>query len=232
MEKNFHDLRLPNNLPWHISLLRIATQPHYGPFKALLLRNKLVPSWLIARCQKLVLSSALPLLNDKYPATIIHSLKQPFAVDFDRSRLDFWLLDDHSIRRGSIDLRFGASDVPYTGSAICQFQRSALPAHRRKPILVMRFVECGSVVCTNTSFPQPRPGALLRFITKSNQPKILAYNANGMVVLAPLLKYELDLRGTNNVEQGVELGKGLVANGESCLIDDSDFADTLEQAHG
>ena len=173
MEKSFRDLCLPNALPWHIPLLRIATQTRYRGFRKLLLRNKLVTPQLLERCQKLVLSSASPLLDEKQPSTVIHSLKQPFSVDFGNPALKFWLLADHNIRRGYLDLRFGSTSVPYmgmyikneclqsvtesiffclAGSAICQLERSQFPGHGGQPILVMRLVNCDSVARTHTSF--------------------------------------------------------------------------------
>lgn len=115
IENTSRDLLLPNHLPWCIPLLSIATQINYRGFRTLLLQNKLVTPQLLTKCRTLVSSSTLPLMKDKRPVTIIHSLHQPFIVDFDSSTLSFWLLGDNSIRRGHIDLRFGATNVPYTG---------------------------------------------------------------------------------------------------------------------
>lgn len=115
IENTFRDLSLPNHLPWNIPLLSIASQTYYHGFRTLLLKEKLVTPQLLTRCKTLASSFTPPLTKYNRPSTIIHSLHQPFLVDFDTSALNFWLLSDNHVRRGQIDLHFGAKDVPYTG---------------------------------------------------------------------------------------------------------------------
>jgi hypothetical protein len=89
-----------------------------------------------------------------------------------------------------------------TGFAICHFERSQLPKHKNHPYLVIRIIDCKSMMRTNGSFSEPRPGALLRHVTRFNDSHVWVRSASGgLEALAPLFRHETDLRRDGSLGQ-------------------------------
>lgn len=88
------DLLLPNQLPWRIPLLRLAsvyektetyTRSASHPLGQMLLSDGLVTPELMRKCQQLVQTTTLPAgLSRKF---LIHSLGQLFHVSFGAPKL-------------------------------------------------------------------------------------------------------------------------------------------------
>jgi hypothetical protein len=168
------DLLWPNGTPWRIPLLLIARGAStgkaggrmYEPLRQILMKHGLVTPALLKKCDTMneVGHGARP------SSRIIYSLGHLFSVNFHQHGLRFLCPHDGTGQRiylqhmfsdrskpktiipyhGKRRLLFTRGFVTYplapTGSALCCFERSSLPAHRESRTIVMRIVRMTSPV--------------------------------------------------------------------------------------
>jgi len=139
------DLLLPGGLPWKIPLLHIATIPQFKMLRNVLLRDKLVDLDLLARCDAMVSKMGCPPRN---LGALLSSLDDVFVLDFSYATRNchVWrhnedLLKVWRVALPVVDFRTGEKLLPYTGRALCRFERSSLPIHADNPTLLLRIVD-------------------------------------------------------------------------------------------
>ncbi|KIM86875.1 hypothetical protein PILCRDRAFT_815309 [Piloderma croceum F 1598] len=142
------DLRLPDGLPWGISLLSIVGKSENAKsMKMWTIRQLLIDDGLVTPG---LLQTCIAILNPhkNLPHThIIHSFGQLLHVDFGRRFFDCFMLSTNQLRRHrSIGIfaesrPAGSCIRPYLGSALCCFERSNLPQHIGTRTAVVRIVK-------------------------------------------------------------------------------------------
>ncbi|KAH9886979.1 hypothetical protein C8Q73DRAFT_267165 [Cubamyces lactineus] len=144
-----HDLLVDSGLPWSVSVIKIASRETLKNIKHTLVQDGLVSEEVMAQ------ASIQPVVSTR----ILHSFGQPFTLGFGRSHLRFLTVGWDAVhyfkfRRVTVtrlppDVSWATETVgvkspsaynyPYiTGSAICCFEKSTLPQHAGKRVVVCR----------------------------------------------------------------------------------------------
>jgi len=169
------DLLLPTELPWQIPLLAIA-QPRrrkapsmYEPVRRSLLADQLISHDALEKCAKI--HNAIDDTQVRVTGRIVQSLDDTFSIRFDRGYPTICLVADgikQSIRLST----YWHKNLPnYSGSAICRFERSTLPAHQGTRTVVLRIVKITSPVkqlVFPNPYPEPTEGSLIMRIGPGN----------------------------------------------------------------
>ncbi|KAF7981286.1 hypothetical protein HWV62_34195 [Athelia sp. TMB] len=170
------DLLLPNGAPWRIPLLRLVGEGRDSRTPSLshlmaarLLEDGLVTKALLRKCRRLVKMTEVPAgLSRKI---VIHSLGQPFPVDFAHNRVLVTFLGAEStdITRtlapwASVTKK---GRPPYSGTALCCFEAYPAETSESEDTLAMRVVKLTSPVVAVAPdvpdvVPLPREGELLK----------------------------------------------------------------------
>ncbi|OBZ74997.1 hypothetical protein A0H81_05067 [Grifola frondosa] len=135
------DLLLPSGLPWEapIVVLGNASIVSYAKLRQMLLRDDLVAQPLLDKCTELG-------IQEDDSVTLMHSLGQPFHMGFTRRSATFWLVGEDGLSVHPVIFKYlfkGMSErrCPYSGSALCCFERSTLPQHAGTRTAVLRIVK-------------------------------------------------------------------------------------------
>ncbi|KAH9920419.1 hypothetical protein B0H21DRAFT_767572 [Amylocystis lapponica] len=171
------DLLLPTGRPWGIQLCDVASRGFYRPLREILLRDQLVTPAILADSARLSVSP-------KGHMRRIYSLDEPFYVGFYKNRLYYvvgadgaertfqsasWFADGRARSQLSPAVvpfaRLQSVFKPYTGAAMCRFERSTLLGRRSERILLLRVVEIvepAEAVCPEYDgyVPMPKAGEL------------------------------------------------------------------------
>ena len=155
------DFLRPHGLPWAISLLNISRVKYREALKRQLQEDGLVDPGVMQRCERLFKNSTWNIA----PHIILYSLHQPFVVDLGATSFDVGVVtdDSESIHRCTIRAVFRVDRRrPYTGMfhlmkcshpspmsdsgfssghALVRFERSPLPQHAERDILVLRVLK-------------------------------------------------------------------------------------------
>ncbi|KAJ6617286.1 hypothetical protein B0H10DRAFT_2034216 [Mycena sp. CBHHK59/15] len=135
------DLRLPSGAPWQIALAQIAIQqPRLAGLRAHLLAAHTVTPAQLAQCAALFGHRAR-----MFPALTLFRLGQPFPVAFTQQVQLIVVAPTrvHCVRVPSVftaQVR-GRQTFPFSGTALASFERSSLPAHVGRRVLLLRILE-------------------------------------------------------------------------------------------
>ncbi|KAJ6587336.1 hypothetical protein B0H10DRAFT_2094014 [Mycena sp. CBHHK59/15] len=157
------DLLLPSGFPWQIMLAQIANLKTYLTVQDQLLREQLVTEEQLTRCRELFGNRGL-----YYPRLTLFRTDQPFLVSFLRP-LRLCIVGQAELHRARLEHIFtdqgnGGHNTPFKGSAIARFERSTLPQHANRRILVLRIVQITEPVVSlgkTGKMVEPKAGALL-----------------------------------------------------------------------
>jgi len=186
------NLQLETGLPWSIPLLTMVERSgsvregrHYQSIRQLLLDDGLVTPALLETCASMLNT------NDRHPkrcSRIIHSFGQLFHIRFDATEFYFFTLSmnqlQHKIYRGFYQDGI-TRNIPYSGSALCCFERSNLPQHKGTRTAVIRIVKIISpVTCLRPGckglVPLPVEGELIRRKYKRRGIQPLSFNVDSL----------------------------------------------------
>ncbi|TFK46211.1 hypothetical protein OE88DRAFT_1638646 [Heliocybe sulcata] len=171
------DLQLPDGRTWNISLFEIARGFKYSGLSAYLLSEKLVTAQALDTASH---TSERNMEKVAADSLFIWKFGQGFPVDFRRFFLPVWIIG-HSEAKVvylrdlfSVQVRESGStgtgktviDMPYTGEAVIQFERSTLPEHYGTRTVVLRIVEVIQLTKSKGSdnafgMPEPKEGGLI-----------------------------------------------------------------------
>ncbi|TFY73993.1 hypothetical protein EWM64_g10019 [Hericium alpestre] len=135
-----HDLTYGSGFTWHIPLTRAAQSPK---LREMLVRDGLIDDALVAQLQARPLSR----LESYRLKRAVSVLDQPFIFDFTNRTLSFVVRVAGQVRRYHTDgpLRYYLGKDKYlvheAGSALCRLERSTLPQHAGRRIVVMRLLK-------------------------------------------------------------------------------------------
>ncbi|TFK46205.1 hypothetical protein OE88DRAFT_1739661 [Heliocybe sulcata] len=175
---NGRDLQLPDGGTWNISLFDIARRSRYSGFRAYLISEKLVTAK--------VLYTALSI---SAPFGERQSIQPPAAFSFGRSSagemLSFLSLFSVRIQQsGSTGIAQKIYYRPFTGRALVQFERSALPEHKGTRTVVLRIVKLIDLTRSEGSdasgMPEPKEGGLVMAHTKGGHSwRVWSFDVDG-----------------------------------------------------
>ncbi|RDB28289.1 hypothetical protein Hypma_001433 [Hypsizygus marmoreus] len=136
------DLMLPDRpIPWCIQLLAIANSRRYDGYEKLLLQDGLVSPSLLQHCQKLGMRFG------RLCHHMLFALDQPFLFDVNSSpTLSVLARDGIETTQLVFTREFKALPQPrvchpYAGQCMVRFERSLLPEHMGRRIIVLRVLE-------------------------------------------------------------------------------------------
>ncbi|KAI0655678.1 hypothetical protein C8Q70DRAFT_1057228 [Cubamyces menziesii] len=177
-----HDLLGDNGIPWRISLIQIASRKTFESIKDTLLEDGLVSETVIAK------ASTQSVVSSR----ILHSFEQPFRFGFGHFQQELLTVGYDAIRNFSLQrvgiVRMPSRSIPWitkprdsdskhrevytdhafvTGSAICHFEKSTLPEHDGRRVVVCRMLRVVDPIRINGQMRVPnalipREGDLLR----------------------------------------------------------------------
>ncbi|KAJ7278264.1 hypothetical protein C8J57DRAFT_1059905, partial [Mycena rebaudengoi] len=148
---SFHrgrDLRLPSGMPWQIIVPQIATRTIYVRLCQQLLHEGMVTEELLSRSCTVFAGRSLI-----YPETTVFGLQHPFLVNFQQSSslsiVGPTRVHDAELKPFSEMAPRKLPPRPFTGSGVACFERSTLPKHARKRVILLRILKIlEPVTCT------------------------------------------------------------------------------------
>ncbi|KAJ7468243.1 hypothetical protein B0H11DRAFT_2045993, partial [Mycena galericulata] len=134
-----HDLLLPSGSPWELLLPRMVAHKTYATILKYLLSIGLVTYKQVGLCSRIFSD------HGTIRGPVIYNIKQSFVVDFSVSpTLSF--VGPSEILTSCVSTLFSevsrrVRSYPYKGSALVRFERSPLPEHAGRRVLVLRVLE-------------------------------------------------------------------------------------------
>jgi len=182
------DLLRPTGLPWSTPLLAMVEKPEsvhtneqYQPILQLLLEDGFVTPTLLETCATMANSSRpQPVRGSR----IIHSFGQLFHITFEASEFRFFALSMNQLQYKCRRIYYkNTKFLPYSGSALCCFERSNLPQHKGTRTVVIRIVKIISpVTCRYPDYdgrvPLPVEGRLLQHYLKRKGLQPFSFNVD------------------------------------------------------
>ncbi|OBZ75001.1 hypothetical protein A0H81_05069 [Grifola frondosa] len=160
------DLLLPSGLPWEVPIVVLgsASIASYAKLRQMLLRDGLVAQPLLDKCTELGTQEGASAWHD---SRLLHSLGQPFYMEFDQHTYTFWLVGEDGLSVHPVVFKYFFKGMfhkqsPYSGSALCCFERSTLPQHAGTRTAVLRIVKIVDRAVPNLTYRGrlPREGKL------------------------------------------------------------------------
>ncbi|OBZ72471.1 hypothetical protein A0H81_08069 [Grifola frondosa] len=176
-------------LPWSIPLLAICGSRAFGIIKDTLLTSRQLTNELVESCKGMLRMNWPGKVGAR--SRIIYSLGQSFYAELHRCNERLWFLA-HDLQDLKLDDIFAdwrdPKHWPYAGSALWCFERSRLPEHRKKRIIVLRCLQVIEPIRRVTPdydgyVTEPTPGALF---TVGGQP--YAINMDPPSAMAKVVK--------------------------------------------
>ncbi|KDQ57779.1 hypothetical protein JAAARDRAFT_275339 [Jaapia argillacea MUCL 33604] len=131
-----HDLLLPNQTPWQLQMVSVLSTRAYPYFTNLLVKDGLIDRRLLRRLDRPI--------SLRRASTVLHSLHQPFLLDFSHYHFYLWVVaNDEGIHHVDFtdfrkDRRPLALNPTCTGTGMVRFELSESPRHKtqRKTVVV------------------------------------------------------------------------------------------------
>ncbi|KAJ7278368.1 hypothetical protein C8J57DRAFT_1306752 [Mycena rebaudengoi] len=134
-----NDLLMPSGIPWEVPMYRIASRKLLLKLREQLLHDRLVTEEQLAQLPKV--------FQDRpqfYATRILHSGHQSFPVNFER-RFSLCLLGaaapHFALFHPFCDSQGQQKYHPFSGSGLVQFERSTLPAHAGRRVMLLRITQ-------------------------------------------------------------------------------------------
>ncbi|OBZ72657.1 hypothetical protein A0H81_08062 [Grifola frondosa] len=139
------DLLLPVGSHWRIPLLSIIDSGPFTVFQEVLVNQKLLSPWLVSQCQTLQRKIWPRKIGPR--SRIVHSFKQLFYGETHGLHELVFVVDARRVDTfdftSALDISGGSTPFPYKGSALWRFERSDLPEHAGRRVVVLR---CAKIV--------------------------------------------------------------------------------------
>ncbi|TFK52134.1 hypothetical protein OE88DRAFT_1657197 [Heliocybe sulcata] len=174
------DLRLPDCRPWNISVFDIASNSRYSGLRAHVLFEELVTDNILDTSLSISTRVGARVLRPRAKSLLIWKFGQSFLVDFRSSGAFAWVIGSSTGEVFQLQRLFsvwasesGITGIvkrvhhkPFTGRALVQFERSALPEHTGTRTVILRIVEVIEVAKSEGSdnscgMPEPQEGGLV-----------------------------------------------------------------------
>ncbi|KAJ3772796.1 hypothetical protein FB446DRAFT_735408 [Lentinula raphanica] len=95
------DWTMPNKIPWSLPIWRIVKSPVLAPLKELLVKDGIVTSSFIERCERVFPDDFAAVA----PSRVIYGLRQPFPLHVCRNKHILWIVGEEKV----LDLHIGSS---------------------------------------------------------------------------------------------------------------------------
>ncbi|KAJ7278362.1 hypothetical protein C8J57DRAFT_1306738 [Mycena rebaudengoi] len=169
------DLLLPSGMPWQTTIPQIATQKSYAGFCQHLLQEGMVTEELLRRSRAIF-------------ANTVFGLKHPFLVNFGKLGVALTFASSTTICEAEVKpfSEWGPGRhlvCPFTGSGVARFERSTLPEHVGKRVLLLRILKIlEPVTCTIQGYAGrvgwPKEGELLTVSFRNGSPRPWSYDVD------------------------------------------------------
>ncbi|KAJ7266856.1 hypothetical protein C8J57DRAFT_1068829 [Mycena rebaudengoi] len=168
------DLLSPTGMSWQISLPQIATREKYSPLRRQLLNDRLVTPDQLSRCHTLFANRIRV-----HAELILFGLSQPFPVNFSTT-LYLTIVGPTALHPIAYSvLSHEPGRYSFTGTAIARFERSTLPEHAGKRVLLLRIVKIVEPDVRAEYAGRHKDGELFTLPYHSEPGRLLSFNVDG-----------------------------------------------------